>query len=194
MEMRDVCKANECCLQRAMTDNRGLGVYGMVRAHPAPQHIIIQPNSPTPPFNLNLLPLSRIITKLFRRSALNFEPQLLPTFPRYQTNAVEQVEVHRLSKMHPDVDEFGLDPISTIVVGGVMFILTAIALSLRVYVRGFLIKSFGWDDRLLCFAFFLYTGNCIILILMGATQAVNGIEDVSANRELGKVICSSKKF
>jgi hypothetical protein len=89
--------------------------------------------------------------------------------------------------MHPDVDEFGLDPISTIVVGGVMFILAGIALSLRVYVRGFLIKSFGWDDRLLCFAFFLYTSNCIILILMGATQAVDGIEDMSANRKLGKV-------
>jgi hypothetical protein len=89
--------------------------------------------------------------------------------------------------MHPDVDEYGLDPISTIVVGGVMFILTAIALSLRVYVRGFLIKSLGWDDRLLCFAFFLYTGNCIILILMGATQAVDGIKEVSANRKLAKV-------
>ncbi|KAI5237980.1 hypothetical protein E4T43_07730 [Aureobasidium subglaciale] len=88
--------------------------------------------------------------------------------------------------MHPDVNDYGLDPISTIVVGSVMFLLTGIALSLRVYVRGFLIKSFGWDDRLLCFAFFLYTGNCIILILMGATQAVDGIEESSAARQLAK--------
>lgn len=95
--------------------------------------------------------------------------------------------MHRASKMHPDVDEYGLDPISTIVSGSVMLVITAIALSLRVYVRGFLIKSFGWDDRLLCFAFFLYTGNCIILILMGATQAVDGIEEMSATRRLAKV-------
>ncbi|KAI4725558.1 hypothetical protein E4T49_06661 [Aureobasidium sp. EXF-10728] len=92
--------------------------------------------------------------------------------------------------MHPDVNEYGLDPISTIVVGAVMFLLTGIALSLRVYVRGFLIKSFGWDDRLLCFAFFLYTGNCITLILMGATQAVDGIETVSASRKLAKLSIS----
>ncbi|KAG9650842.1 hypothetical protein KCU98_g14905, partial [Aureobasidium melanogenum] len=88
--------------------------------------------------------------------------------------------------MHRDVEEFGLDPISTIVVGAVMFVLTGLALSLRVYVRGALIKAFGWDDRLLCFAFFLYTGNCIILILMGSTQAVDGLE-ASAARKLAKL-------
>ncbi|KAI5206160.1 hypothetical protein E4T39_02754 [Aureobasidium subglaciale] len=92
--------------------------------------------------------------------------------------------------MHPDVNDYGLDPISTIVVGSVMFLLTGIALSLRVYVRGFLIKSFGWDDRLLCFAFFLYTGNCIILILMGATQVVDGVEESSAARQLAKLSIS----
>lgn len=88
--------------------------------------------------------------------------------------------------MHRDVEEFGLDPISTIVVGAVMFVLTGLALSLRVYVRGALIKAFGWDDRLLCFAFFLYTGNCITLILMGSTQAVDGL-DAAAGRKLAKV-------
>ncbi|KAG2162179.1 hypothetical protein JADG_001918 [Aureobasidium aubasidani] len=92
--------------------------------------------------------------------------------------------------MHPDVDEFGLDPISTIVVGGVMLLLTGIALSMRVYVRGFLIKAFGWDDRLLIIAFFLYSGNCIILILMGATQAINGVEETSATQKLGKLAIS----
>lgn len=72
-----------------------------------------------------------------------------------------------------------------------MFFLTAMALSLRVYVRGFLIKAFGWDDKILLVAFFLYTGNCIILILMGCTQAINGIEEAPAIRKVGKVCCSS---
>ena len=165
----------------------------MVRAHPAPRHITLSAKFLycTPPFE----PYSPTIKQNHNQA---FSPLRRPRtsnfFPRCQTNAVEQVEVHRSSKMHPDVDEYGLDPISTIVVGGVMFILTAIALSLRVYVRGFLIKSFGWDDRLLCFAFFLYTGNCIILLLMGSTQAVNGIEDISATRKLGKVIRPTKEF
>jgi hypothetical protein len=92
--------------------------------------------------------------------------------------------------MHPDVDQYGLDPISTIVVGTAMFLLTAIALSMRVYVRGFLIKAFGWDDTLLLVAFLLYTGNCTVLVLVGATQAVNGIAEVDASRELAKVSLS----
>lgn len=96
--------------------------------------------------------------------------------------------------MHPDVAEYGLDPISTIIVGGVMFLLTGFALSLRVYVRGFLIKSFGWDDRLLLIAYLLYSGNCIVLILMGCTQAMHGIATGPAIRKLGKVCFQNQSF
>lgn len=53
----------------------------------------------------------------------------------------------------PEVKEYGLKPLAILLVPPPFLLISAIALSLRIYVRGFMIKAFGWDDILLCAAF-----------------------------------------
>ena len=95
--------------------------------------------------------------------------------------------------MHPDVAEYGLDPVSLIVVGALMLVLSATALSLRVYVRGFLIKSFGWDDRLLVVAFVFYIADCMTLMWIGASQATQGVANIDAIHKQAKVGLSRRQ-
>lgn len=54
--------------------------------------------------------------------------------------------------MNPEVAIFGLQPITFIAVASVFMILSAIAVSLRIWVRGIMLRAFGWDDGFLLLA------------------------------------------
>lgn len=48
---------------------------------------------------------------------------------------------------------FGVHPLPVIIIPPILFVLTAFALSLRIYVRGFISKALQLDDWLLLVAF-----------------------------------------
>lgn len=62
----------------------------------------------------------------------------------------------------PEVKEYGLKPLAILIVPAPFLLLSTIALSLRLYVRGFMIKAFGWDDILLCVAY-VSIGNRLVV-------------------------------
>lgn len=49
----------------------------------------------------------------------------------------------------PDVAKYGLNPWGLIIVSIPFIVLVSIAVPLRVWVRVFMTRSFGWDDGLL---------------------------------------------
>ncbi|GAB7356610.1 hypothetical protein MBLNU459_g7334t1 [Dothideomycetes sp. NU459] len=84
----------------------------------------------------------------------------------------------------PDVQEYGLKPLAIIIVPIPFLLLSATAISLRVYVRGVMIRAFGWDDIILLAAFALFAADCGLFMSIGYTELTEGITSPSASGKL----------
>ncbi|USW49414.1 hypothetical protein Slin15195_G027330 [Septoria linicola] len=68
-----------------------------------------------------------------------------------------------------------------------------ITLSLRIWVRLAIIKNQGWDDALLVFAALIFTGYCVVVIMIetiGGAPKVNELDFAQLNGLVGMVIAS----
>ncbi|KAF7194093.1 hypothetical protein HII31_04614 [Pseudocercospora fuligena] len=68
-----------------------------------------------------------------------------------------------------------------------------ITLSLRLWVRIALIRSFGWDDAFLLFAALIFTGYCTVVFMIetvGGAQRINELDLDELSRLVGIVVAS----
>ncbi|GAB7355681.1 hypothetical protein MBLNU459_g6385t1 [Dothideomycetes sp. NU459] len=88
--------------------------------------------------------------------------------------------------------EIGLKPMYFIVLPSVLLALATISVSLRLYVRAFMIKALGLDDWLLIFAYVVFIANAVIFIEIGLIETNEDIafviEKISAVSLAGMLI------
>ena len=65
--------------------------------------------------------------------------------------------------------------------------LSWIVVSLRVYVRGIMIRSFGWDDWLILVALLFFTLESVILIVLAWTENHHGLTSLPILEKLMEV-------
>ncbi|KAF1344277.1 hypothetical protein BDV97DRAFT_373800 [Delphinella strobiligena] len=75
----------------------------------------------------------------------------------------------------PDVAKYGLNPWGLIVVSIPFLVLVSIAVPLRVWVRVFMTRSFGWDDGLLVASYLFFIAESALTIESGTVQLNQGI-------------------
>ncbi|KAG9687580.1 hypothetical protein KCU76_g10223, partial [Aureobasidium melanogenum] len=84
----------------------------------------------------------------------------------------------------PDVAEYNLHPMAIIVMPIPLAILASIALSIWLWVRCCLVRSFGRDDVFLILAHICFLAACGIFIAIGVTEWTQGLEPIVKLAEL----------
>ncbi|KAG9657704.1 hypothetical protein KCU98_g2736, partial [Aureobasidium melanogenum] len=84
----------------------------------------------------------------------------------------------------PDVATYNLHPIAIIVLPIPLAVLSSIALSIRLWIRCCLVRSFGRDDVFLILAHICFLAACGIFIAIGVTEYNQGLESIVKLAEL----------
>ncbi|KAH0404223.1 hypothetical protein KCU89_g1346, partial [Aureobasidium melanogenum] len=84
----------------------------------------------------------------------------------------------------PDVAEYNLHPIAIIVLPIPLAALSSIAISIRLWIRCYLVRSFGRDDVFLILAHIWFLAACGIFMAIGVTEYNQGLKSVVKLAEL----------